>query len=245
MLIIKQQRNLLRKTTLKQQFIPSSPYTQRRASCYCDQCGKLTHIQSLFFNTPLTVQQHLKSDQSTSLKLTQIRKQISTSFHLYNPQKMEMQKRIKRRKSCNCNICGNQTTFHQTTNYKIPKRQTIHQDSYRNFIIKKQLGRVFKEISDHNLIEQSTITSRSNRDAKFKCNCKSPFLIKHEMSRKGRAIQKFYESKAFLQSIDFRRQKTEKSPPEGKLIKPYNKLSKYSMASDKLMPLIRFKSTLN
>ncbi|CAK60947.1 unnamed protein product (macronuclear) [Paramecium tetraurelia] len=245
MLIIKQQRNLLRKTTLKQSFIPSSPYTQRRASCYCDQCGKLTRLQSLFLNTPLTVQQHLKSAQLTSQQLTQIKKQISTSFHLPNAYKMDTGKKIKRRKSCNCNLCGNQTNFQQTTNYKIPQRQALHQDSFRNFIVKKQLGRVFKEISDHNLIEQSAITSRSKRDTKLKCSCISPFLIKHEMSRKGRAIQKFYESKGLLQSIDLRRQKTEKSPPAGFLIKPYHKLSKYSKTSDKLMPSIRFKSTLN
>ncbi|CAD8097217.1 unnamed protein product [Paramecium primaurelia] len=200
MLIIINKRNQNRKTTQKLKYLDSVQEQPRRASCCCDNCGKLTHFQQIYQNSPLVVQQHYvqKQQQSLLIECKPLKKMISTSFHLSNKNTTPIK---KRRHSCKCQECGQETLFQKNTCYKIPLRQPIKSPHFKTFIIKKSLGKVFQEFSD--VKKTYPLTSRSHKDVLIK----SPILVNR--LKTGSCLLPLQNSQSFKYQVKANKQLVE------------------------------------
>ncbi|CAK83870.1 unnamed protein product (macronuclear) [Paramecium tetraurelia] len=219
MLIINNKRNQNRRTTQKLKYLDSVQEQPRRASCCCDNCGKLTHFQQIYQNSPLVVQQHQVEKQKLSqlIQCKPLKKMISTSFHLSNKNTDSIK---KRRHSCKCEECGSETLFQKTSCHQIPLRQPIKSAQFKSFIIKKSLGKAFQEFSD--VKKSHPLTSRSHKDIIIK----SPLLVNR--LKTGSCLLPVQNSHGFKKQV-----KANKQMVELKGFKNGNSSEKFKLLVDK------------
>ncbi|CAD8117320.1 unnamed protein product [Paramecium sonneborni] len=235
MLISIKQRHQNRRTTQRLKYFETVQEQPRRASCCCENCGKLTQFQQIYKNSPLVVQQHqLNNDQKSLLfKSKCYKKMISTSFHISNKISIQIK---KRRHSCTCKECGQETLFQMTSCSKIPARQPMKSAHFKSFIIKKSLGKVFQEFQGAKK-SNPLLTSRSHKDILTK----SPLLTNRVKA--GSCLLAIQNSDSFKYQNKVNKQLMEQK--RCKIINSQEKVKIFINKHENKNPKIRLKTLIN